>query len=37
MKSYCDSCTEEADVQGYEVEGKDYFWCADCAEEGESK
>lgn len=32
MKSFCDSCTDEVEVQGYEINGVDLFWCANCAE-----
>lgn len=32
MLGYCDSCTEEREVKGYEVEGADFYWCEDCAE-----
>jgi len=33
MKSFCDSCTDEAEVKPYEVDLVTFYWCDNCKEE----
>lgn len=33
MKNYCDSCTEETEINPYQVNLITFYWCNNCKEE----
>ena len=33
MKGFCDSCTEQTEVEQYEYKGIVFYWCEYCKEE----